>query len=81
MRICEPCIFRCHDGHKGVRYVRELECACICEAACRIAGCTCNAKVISESQLDKQKSLNFFDQRCCWQFIVIQFLDLTRLKL
>eukprot|EP00605_Chrysophyceae_sp_TOSAG23-4_P002678 GSChrysophyteH1.ASY1.ANO1.2954.1 assembled CDS len=56
LRICEPCIFRCHDGHKGIRYVRELECRCICEDACRIAGCKCNAKEISDSQLKRQKA-------------------------
>lgn len=54
VRICEPCIVRCHSGHKGVRLIRNSQVLCICSTVCRVTGCTCNALVISTTQTNVQ---------------------------
>jgi hypothetical protein len=61
LKICEPCIFRCHEGHKGIRLVKENEFICLCEQVCRIANCKCNATSISKSQSNVQGEA--FDER------------------
>ena len=55
MYICEPCINRCHVGHKGVRFVKNQSCVCNCDDCTRVAGCKCNATEISASQLIRQR--------------------------
>ena len=50
MKICEPCIFRCHDGHKGIRYLKDLEAVCLCQQICAVSMCKCNAQEIATSQ-------------------------------
>ena len=55
MRICEPCIFRCHKGHKGIRFIRESQTTCICDAICKNVNDFCKACVISETQRNVQR--------------------------
>lgn len=54
LKICEPCVFRCHDGHKGIRAIKESEFVCLCPNVCKIVGIACCATVISESQQNTQ---------------------------
>jgi hypothetical protein len=54
VKICEPCVVRCHAGHKGVRLIRNSQALCICADVCRVTGCACNARVISTSQTKVQ---------------------------
>ena len=50
VKICEPCIVRCHAGHKGVRLIRNSQALCNCSTVCKVTSFTCNALVISASQ-------------------------------
>ena len=61
LKICEPCIFRCHEGHKGIRLVKDNEFVCLCEQVCKIANIRCCAKEISKSQANVQGEA--FDER------------------
>ena len=54
VKICEPCVVRCHSGHKGVRLIRNSQALCICTHVCRVTGSQCNALVISASQTKMQ---------------------------
>ena len=54
VKICEPCVVRCHSGHKGVRLIRNSNALCICADVCRVTSCACNALVISISQTKVQ---------------------------
>jgi len=54
VKICEPCVVRCHSGHKGVRLIRNSQALCICTHVCRVTGNQCNALVISASQTKVQ---------------------------
>jgi len=54
VKICEPCVVRCHSGHKGVRLIRNSQALCICTHVCRVTGAQCNALVISASQTKVQ---------------------------
>ena len=51
LRICEPCIFRCHDGHKGVRFTMKSSVICNCVNGCRVTQTICNGCSISEKQI------------------------------
>lgn len=55
VKICEPCVVRCHSGHKGVRLIRNSQALCICSHVCRVTHSTCNAQTISKSQMRVQK--------------------------
>lgn len=50
LKLCEPCIVRCHEGHKGVRQIKDGISVCLCENVSRVAGNTCCATVISKRQ-------------------------------
>lgn len=50
IRICEPCIYRCHKGHKGVRLVRISPITCGCCTVCQPVN-PCVANEISSIQL------------------------------
>lgn len=50
VKICEPCVVRCHAGHKGIRLIRNSLALCICAQVCKVTSCACNAMVISRSQ-------------------------------
>ena len=55
VKICEPCVFRCHVGHKGVRFIRESAAICICAKVLKVIGSEmCQACVISDKQLKIQ---------------------------
>lgn len=59
VKICEPCVVRCHSGHKGVRLIRNSQALCICTHVCRVTGSQCNALIISASQTKLQnKAIN-----------------------
>ena len=66
IRICEPCVFRCHQGHKGVRLIKESPVQCNCGEVCAVVAETvavhkedayCKACVISKTE---KKVLKFF---------------------
>ena len=59
LRICEPCIFRCHQGHKGVRLIKESPVQCNCGEVCAVVADSlaknkedayCKACVISKKE-------------------------------
>lgn len=50
IKICEPCSYRCHRGHKGVRFIRSSVVVCMCLSTCR-AFCECKAQEVSQEQL------------------------------
>jgi hypothetical protein len=50
IKICEPCSYRCHRGHKGVRFIRSSVVVCMCLSTCR-AFCECKAQDVSAEQL------------------------------
>ena len=51
VKICEPCVFRCHVGHKGVRFIRDSAAICICASVLKVINTgMCNACVVSETQ-------------------------------
>ena len=62
VRICEPCIQRCHSGHKGVRFIKESATSCLCQQVCSLpehtGGVACRACVISERQKEITKLAN-----------------------
>ena len=51
IKICEPCINRCHRGHKGTRLVRISPISCQCSSLCH-EFCPCKALTISQYQLN-----------------------------
>ena len=55
LKICEPCIYRCHKGHKGTRLVRKQPVTCVCNAPSCEGVCSCNAQEISKTQIDLHK--------------------------
>ena len=55
IKICEPCVFRCHKGHKGIRFVRKAIVNCSCQTHSSIIGCECQARVVSANQVEKQR--------------------------
>ena len=65
VRLCEPCVLRCHRGHKGVRKVREAKVSCICETMCTAIQCMCNARKIDQAQLQIQQF--GFEERIEWK--------------
>jgi hypothetical protein len=65
VRLCEPCVLRCHRGHKGVRKVREAKVSCICETMCIAIQCMCNARKIDQAQLQIQQF--GFEERIEWK--------------
>jgi hypothetical protein len=54
LRICEPCVYRCHRGHKGVRLVRISPVVCGCNSVCQPVN-PCCAHEISAIQLKNVK--------------------------
>eukprot|EP01038_Epipyxis_sp_PR26KG_P010329 gene10329-13878_t len=50
MKICEPCVARCHAGHKGIRFMRNGPAICICTAICQVIGSECQACQMSDIQ-------------------------------
>lgn len=54
VRICEPCVYRCHRGHKGVRLVRISPIACQCGSVCEAVNHCC-AHEMSAIQLQNIK--------------------------
>lgn len=53
LRVCESCIERCHQGHKGIRQLDHKQpVVCLCDNVCRIipGGKSCCATVISGRQ-------------------------------
>ena len=50
LKLCEPCILRCHEGHKGIRQIKDASTICLCENSGRVAGKPCCATVISKRQ-------------------------------
>lgn len=50
IKICEPCVYRCHRGHRGIRLVRMSPVTCQCQKMCS-AFCECKALEISRGQL------------------------------
>lgn len=56
--LCEPCITRCHAGHKGVRFMVETEASshtyCMCMESSKITQLMCRACQISEKQMALQ---------------------------
>lgn len=55
IKLCEPCVFRCHKGHKGIRFVRSAIVICSCSSHGAIIDAACCARVISANQLEKQR--------------------------
>jgi hypothetical protein len=55
LKLCEPCAFRCHVGHKGVRLVRTSMSLCLCPQVCKLSDCRCCAKETSPEQLETQE--------------------------
>ena len=51
MKICEPCINRCHRGHKGTRLVRKAPVTCVCNSPLFKSVCSCKAQEESETQI------------------------------
>jgi hypothetical protein len=51
IKICEPCVNRCHRGHKGTRLVRISPISCQCSSLCH-EFCPCKALEISKYQLN-----------------------------
>lgn len=51
IKLCEPCINRCHRGHKGTRLVRISPISCQCSSLCH-EFCPCKALEISKYQLN-----------------------------
>lgn len=56
LRICEPCIFRCHDGHRGIRFCMSSSVVCGCAAVCRITQSKCNGCELSAKQISIQRA-------------------------
>ncbi len=50
IKICEPCSYRCHSGHKGIRFIRSSAVSCMCLSTCK-PFCPCNALEVSKEQL------------------------------
>ena len=63
--LCEPCIFRCHVGHKGVRKVKEGRVSCVCNDVCRATNISCRAREVSPEQLMIQQF--GFEERIEWK--------------
>lgn len=55
VKLCEPCVFRCHKGHKGIRYIRTSAALCSCSDACKVTNSICKACQISDIQQKKQQ--------------------------
>ena len=64
-RLCEPCIMRCHKGHKGVRKLKEGKISCVCEQLCQAIQSKCNARSIDDGQLQIQQC--GFEERAEWK--------------
>jgi hypothetical protein len=47
-KFCEPCIVRCHKGHKGVKLVRESNILCNCALVCKNIQKACCALIVSK---------------------------------
>lgn len=49
LKLCEPCVFRCHKTHKGVRLIRTSAASCNCLVVCKVSlhnhVCCCPLKV------------------------------------
>jgi hypothetical protein len=58
VKICEPCVFRCHAGHKGVRFIKESAAICICQHVGKVADFMCNGCIPSETQRKVQSEAN-----------------------
>ncbi len=56
--VCEPCMARCHDRHKGVRFLYTAESSrtlyCMCTEVSKITGFICRGVTISNGQLNTQ---------------------------
>jgi hypothetical protein len=55
LRICEPCVYRCHRGHKGVRLVRISPISCGCHSVCQPVN-RCCAQEMSTLQAQNIKA-------------------------
>lgn len=55
IRICEPCVYRCHRGHKGVRLVRISPISCGCHSVCQPVN-NCCAQEMSALQAQNIKA-------------------------
>ena len=57
--VCEPCVARCHDRHKGVRFLYEAPSSrtlqCMCMDVSKITGMVCHGTTISKGQLRTQE--------------------------
>jgi ankyrin repeat protein len=51
MKFCEPCIYRCHKGHKGTRLVRKAPVTCVCNSPLSAGICSCRAQEVSHTQI------------------------------
>lgn len=54
IKICEPCIYRCHKLHKGIRLIRTSTAICNCDMVCQVNNLICNACDVSENQITIQ---------------------------
>ena len=54
LRMCEPCIERCHKGHKGIRQLKDMAVNCLCDSVCRVVGHSCSATKIGARQATLQ---------------------------
>ena len=63
--LCEPCVFRCHIGHKGLRKVKEGRVSCVCNDLCKATQLQCKAREISSAQLMIQQF--GFEERAEWK--------------
>jgi hypothetical protein len=56
--VCEPCIARCHDRHKGVRFLYEAPSSrvlqCMCLEVCKVINTVCSGVTISAGQIRTQ---------------------------
>lgn len=54
LKLCEPCVYRCHKSHKGVRLIRVSAAICNCLIVGNIASYQCQACTISPQQIAAQ---------------------------
>lgn len=51
LKICEPCVLRCHVGHRGIRFNAESETLCVCHLCAKSTGYVCCGRQPSPAQI------------------------------